>query len=367
MALNFKLIPDYVYHDAVMRCFSGRRLVKSPKGYNFRCPICGDSRSNPNDRNGWVLFRDGHWQYHCFKGRCAYSKPFIEYLQEYNPTLHQSILFHAISTDQIGRKLDKEFTEEVSKKVLTGKDCFDDGELLPITHEHPLAKKALEYVINRKIPEIYWSKWFVAVEDSDFRKYRGGKGNRYKNSIIIPFYKLGGQWDFFQSRDLTGQRSAKYLNAVDVPHEYYRRAFVDLGRTFYLTEGPIDSTFIENGMAFVGVGKLRDFLKTDEFVKNKRNAVFFTDNYNVDAAGEKMRLSIVRNGYQHFDWNKIENNELYKDINDLVMAGVVPINEYGQISQEFLKSNVIKPKLGTIEMNLLDMASKSIVNRTLLN
>ena len=59
---------DWIDSQYIVRV-SGRlqRFVKkSPTSYNFRCPLCGDSKKSKKKARGWFYFMKGHTNFRCY-------------------------------------------------------------------------------------------------------------------------------------------------------------------------------------------------------------------------------------------------------------------------------------------------------------
>lgn len=355
--LDFELIPESAYHDAVQAALGDCRLQRGFGQYNLRCPICGGSKSDLRSRNTHVYFDGGKFYYHCFQGRCIKKMPFSSFLKQHYPHIWQNLISYAlVKRRPLGEKKKE---QEIRNFFFSGLTYFDNGELIKITSGHPTAISAMSEVIRRKIPKKYWSEWFVAVKSPQYSKMLGGKGNTFGDRIIIPFYKRGGGWSYFQGRDLSGKHPAKYLNP-EKDREIYRIDFVDWNRRFYITEGPIDSCFIDNAIATGGSAGLKQLIALDKFNAHRRNAVFITDNFNVDDTGRADHMKLMRRGYTTFDWSKVENSTDYKDINDLVMSGTVPLNDDGTIMQSYIDERIIVPTALTPILDKLDKLSFNI-------
>lgn len=352
--MDFSLIPDHVYRDAIATCFSDRLLTQKSGGYNFRCPICGDSTDKETDTNAWILTDGGRYWYHCFKGKCGYSKPFISYLKEFNRSIYENVLLNAYVND--GKKSRDVFIEDKRKASRlsngTGIESFDNGELISIMEDERICHRAIDIVKARKIPESIYSKWFVAKYDKRFRKNNGGKGNVYANRIIIPFYRLGGKWNYFLARDMKEKSDRRYLKP-DTDKELFNIDWIDINTKCFVTEGEIDSCFIDNCVGIGGTSGVRKLFELFPSLRDthKRNLVFIWDN---DEAGEKMRLQTVKRGYAYFDWTTVKKREdvpdsvKIKDINDLVLYGDgVEMQRNGKISMAYIKKHIVVPKIGS--------------------
>ncbi len=82
---------DAVMHNAVREVLHVCGLTGGDHiaPYNFRCPICGDSETNPHKKRGYVMFNDGVWTYVCYN-KCG-SMNFIDYLKQYHPMTYRDV------------------------------------------------------------------------------------------------------------------------------------------------------------------------------------------------------------------------------------------------------------------------------------
>ena len=90
---------------------------------------------------------------------------------------------------------------------------------------------------------------------------------------------------------------------------------VDRTKTIYVTEGPIDSLFLPNGIAVAG----SDFKKIPEDIKD--NAILIYDNEPRNKQIIKKMEEVIDLGYRVCIWNDKRITE-YKDINDMIMSGL---------------------------------------------
>jgi hypothetical protein len=347
MSIDLNIIPDYVLADAVQQAFGNYNVVKASSGYNFICPLCGASRDNPYEKTAWILTNKDHWHYYCHAGRCNHSQSFVSYLKENNDDLYRKVILHAFDKKSTyTHKKSRAKTKNETVIYGDGRSYFDKGELLPINSGHPLSMDAIALVRKRKIPKFVWDKWFIAIEDDEFSIEKGGKGNVYKNRIIIPYYRYGGTWDYFQARDITGTNKVRYLSAKG-NKDIYGSDFLDTTRPFFLLEGVMDACFIDNSVAFGGTNGMRLLYENrPDILKAKKNAIFIWDNDIVDTAGKKMRNDVLAEGFSVLDWSRMPSHNTVKDINDVVLTGKVELTEQGLIPTKYLTSRTIKSKFG---------------------
>jgi len=343
MAIDYSEIPDSVYDQVIHELYGTQNLKERSDHYEFVCPVCGDMRF-PNKRKAWI-YKDT-WKYICFK--CPCSMPFASYLKQTEPETYSKLIYSAFGAMPTQRKRKEEVKDD--RPVLPPDSPFVDGELIPITANHPLARAGLDVCKSRKIrPEVY-EKWFVCLEGNQFlhRDANGnliinpdtGKpvGNEYKNRIIMPFYHFGGKWTQFDARAIDKNNPMRYLNLKNVRREAYNIDFIRFDQPFYVLEGTIDSTFIPNAIGIGGVQHLHEILMGNpKIAEHKENCVFIWDN---DDAGRDGRTATCHDGYKWFDWDGI----IEKDINGEVLHGCnLPLGEDGYVRQEYIDARTRQP------------------------
>ena len=366
------LIPDYIMHDAVRYALGDCRLSggNGTSPYNFRCPICGDSKKNTHIKRGYVLFNRGNWVYVCHN-ECG-SMSFLSYLKQYHDDMYKKACIHAIVGDKTTFKQDTR--TEAEKTFVSIDRIFKKNELVSILDNHPLAKLALDWVISRKIRINTYMHWFVCLEGREFLdKDENGNieyndlgfpsGNEYKNRLIIPYYRFGGKWSQFDARALDPKATIRYKNLKNVTREPYNLDWIDFTKPFFLLEGCINSTFIHNAVSFGGTKHFETFLSSNpDALKYARNGTVIWDN---DDAGYDMIPKSIEYGFNWFNWSSVKPSYEYKykpdgeiriinDINDLIMyTDLVERDENEYIKYETLIHFIEDAKGGLIKTSLL--------------
>ena len=353
MAFDFDDIPASVYDSFVKEEFGHLNLKENNTSYNFICPNpdCGDI-TKPNKRKAYV-YKDT-WLYQCCK--CGTKMPFPLYLKRNNEEAYQRLLFSAFGA--AGRNRKDTPRKDEPKKPKNPSLPFKEGELIPITANHPLAIAGRQECMKRKIREEVWGGWFVCLHDDRFlnRDAAGNyvinqstgrpTGNEYRNRIVIPFYHFGGKWEQFDARAIDPRVEPRYLNFAGVRRTAYNIDFVNFDEPFYVLEGTIDSTFIRNSIAIGGVSHMDEVLGDyPEIAKHKENCVFLWDN---DEKGREYRLASCDLGYKWFTWEGIAS----KDVNAAVLAGEFPLDEDGYVDSLVLKARVRDPQAANILFTL---------------
>ena len=270
--------------------------------YTFRCPYCGDSKKSKNKTRGYLFQKKGDFIFKCHN--CGASSTFSNFVKTLDPVLYKQYIFEKFKTRNTGKgsifeepKFD--FKKPVFKKSLD----------LPRASEIPIATKYLE---KRKIDprNFYFTKEFQKWTNT--HKQTFDTIHRDESRVIIPLHDTEKNLIGFQGRSL-GPNSVKYITVMlneDAP-KIYGLDKIDETKPIYITEGPFDSTFVENSVAMCGSD-----LDIGSFGWSNYIWVFDNEPRNREIV-ERINKTISR-GDQVIIWPK---QVVEKDINDMALAG----------------------------------------------
>ena len=229
------------------------RLLKfkrvKPNLYNFRCPICGDSKKNKNKARGYFYQVKNNTNFKCHN--CGLNISFSNFLKEIDTTTHKEYTFEKFKEGHTGKNFVVKKPEEVFKEV-ESRPKFEKKVKIDLPSAFDI-EESKDYLYSRKIDRgnFYYAKSFKGFvnsikpgffEDMEFDDSR----------IIIPLIKddvLIG----IQGRSLTSN-SLKYITVMldDDSPKIYGLEKLDETKPIYIVEGPFDSTFLDNSVAMVG-------------------------------------------------------------------------------------------------------------------
>jgi len=270
--------------------------------YNFRCPICGDSKKHKNKARGYIYSLKTDMNFKCHN--CGASSTFNNFLKTIDPTLHKQYVLEKFKERNVGRgsiipEPKFNFKKPVFKKKLD----------LPRASEIPIATKYLE---TRKInPSLFYytdqfQKW------TNTHKQTFNTIHRDESRVIIPLHDTEKNLIGFQGRSL-GPNSVKYITVMlneDAP-KIYGLDKIDERKPIYITEGPFDSTFVENSVAMCGSDlDIRSF--------GWSNYIWVFDNEPRNREIVERISKTINRGDQVVIWPSNINE---KDINDMVLCG----------------------------------------------
>ena len=270
--------------------------------YNFRCPICGDSQKHKNKARGYIYPLKADMNFKCHN--CGASSTFSNFVKTLDPVLYKQYIFEKFKTRNTGKgsifeepKFD--FKKPVFKKSLD----------LPRASEISIATKYLE---KRKIDprNFYFAKEFQKWTNT--HKQTFDTIHRDESRVIIPLHDTEKNLIGFQGRSL-GPNSVKYITVMlneDAP-KIYGLDKIDETKPIYITEGPFDSTFVENSVAMCGSD-----LDIGSFGWSSHIWVFDNEPRNREIV--KRISNTIDRGEQVIIW---PTEIVEKDINDMALAG----------------------------------------------
>ena len=289
---------DSKYIGLVSSRLGNFKRVKSDL-YNFRCPICGDSKKNKTKTRGYLYTIKADVNFRCHN--CGASMTFSNFLKEIDPVVHKQYVFERFKQGSTGRGTVVE--EPVFKfEAPTFKSSID----LPLASTVDVSRIYLE---KRKLDptKFYYAERFVEYVNS----HKQSMDVKEHPRIIIPLYyekNLVG----VQGRALNSN-SVKYITTIfyDEAPKIYGLDNIRRDAPVFVTEGPFDSTFLFNSIAMCGAD-------SDVRKWGVSTPVWVYDNEPRSKEITERISSAITRGDSVVIWpTGIEE----KDINDMILAG----------------------------------------------
>ena len=281
--------------------------------YNFRCPFCGDSKKNRFKARGNVFPSDsGGLFYKCFN--CGIPLSFSEFLKRFDDELYKE--YRLESMKDSNNHFTKNDFNKVHKNSIVFQELKDLRRISQLTSDNPVKK----YVTDRKIPSKYHYKLYYAKRFMEWintllpNKFNENQLRRDEPRLVIPFFDYDGNIFAVTGRSFK-ENSIKYMTIKfnDKESKIFGLDELDRSKKVYVVEGPIDSYFIDNSLAFAGIdGNIKKTLKSIDYV-------IILDNQPRNDSVVKKLEKLINDKEKVFIWPK--GLEEYKDINDLVMVG----------------------------------------------
>jgi hypothetical protein len=222
---------------------------------------------------------------------------------------------------------------------------MEDSEQLSFFENEYALKKGLEVLNSRRLLDAVNrpKKFYFTLNDFI-----------HQNRIIIPFYDENNKIIFYQSRKvLDSDQKAKYLSKKNSERSIFNinNVIEDIPHLF-ITEGPLDSTFIKNGIALAGISELGDSTFTDKQNNQMQifplhEHIFVLDNQWNDTTSKKKTKCLLDSGKKVFIWPK--EYQKFKDINDVCVS--YKMNEF---PYKFILKNSYTGITGQIKMSAIN-------------
>ena len=287
--------------------------------FNFRCPHCGDSQKSKTKARAYLYRVKNDMFFKCHN--CGQGQNLANFIKFVDPKLYEQYLLERYKKSAPATPKPK-FDFKPTK--FTNQTPIDDlKSIKDLPEDHP----ARLYCVNRKIPEKYFDKLFLS--DKFMTLVNEVKPNTYKITkdhprLIIPFYDTTGKVFAFQGRAF-GKEQPKYLTIKldENKQKVYGLDKVNFQKPIYITEGPIDSLFIDNCLAAGGA---------DLFLKNKipnENITYIFDNEPRNKEIVKRMYKVIEQDFNVVIWpDEIQ----LKDVNDMIMSGLTKLELQNIIS-----------------------------------
>lgn len=291
----------------------GRYKVKTHNPYtaNFRCPICGDSHKNKYKARGYLFSKKGGLFYKCHN--CGYSSSLGNLIKEIDATLYKQYTLERYQEGNVRQSHANVESIMTFKAPTFKKKTILDCVLVPVYNT-----KAEEYLRARKVPESKWKDLYYIDNIEKIEqlsdKYKGRIiGNEER--LVLPFFDKDGELVGVTCRAL-GDERLRYVTVrinEDTPM-IFGLDKVNSTRDIYVTEGPLDSLFLDNAVA---VGNT-DLKQVSNILPFKR-LVFIFDNQPRNKELVKIMNKAIESGARMVIWPE---NISEKDINDMILKGV---------------------------------------------
>lgn len=280
-------------------------IKKTESGYNFSCPICGDSKKNQSKRRCWALTRKDPNDLLIFCHNCGWSSKIKLFLEKVNKYLYN---------EYVAKEKEDNLTKAkqgCSPKKQTALNNFININI-PIKYKFRLNQKYFKPAKNYKEAIEFCTKRKI-LDRMDSLFYCVHPNSPASGMIIFPCYMedgetlyafLGRHTKFKKFHIFSHNESFKIFNIFNVK----------LDEDVYVFESIIDSYLIENSVAVLGADVSVNVLE------RIKKPVFVFDN---DSTGRKKILKYYKLDKEGKKYNFFipPDNFHYKDFNEAYCAG----------------------------------------------
>lgn len=310
-----KLFTQRIYADTV-----GHRLdlfkiqSYSPYRANFRCPICGDSQKNKYRKRAYFLEKNQALVFHCHN-ECG-SMSFERFMKDYYGDIYTTYKFDLFrnmreSNTEVEHKQINTYTPVVHNKT-------NDIDLQRARDN----KISLEYLKSRMIPDkfiddiYYTDKFHEYINEVIPDKFPSEIADKSESRIVMPMRGYDNNIFGVISRSLEPSSNSRYLTIKfdEESPKIFGLNRINRDKMIYVTEGPIDSFFIDNCVALAGTDG-----NPDNIFSSKKDYVMVLDNQPRSESIIKKYQMYINRGCSMFIWPKWIKE---KDINDCILNDI---------------------------------------------
>lgn len=294
-----------------------RFIHKSEYLWNFRCPICGDSKKNAIKARGYIYRRKNDLAYSC--KNCHLELPFGKFLKTVDAALYSE---YQLEKYQEGHRASATSNKADMLEAFREVPKFPEKAIdLPTIASLPESHPAKVYLKGRQLPKqwldyLFYAHDFKAFALEYFSRSSNVNGLREKeHRIVIPFYDEKNILQGVQGRALDNS-GIRYitLKASDDAKKIFGLDKVDFQKTINVVEGPLDSMFLFNCIATMDSN-----LSTVIRIVGDYDYRFIFDNQPRNKEIVKQMNRVIENGHKIVIWpNHIQG----KDINEMVQEGI---------------------------------------------
>jgi hypothetical protein len=300
--------------------------------YQGSCPICREGSSWLKKRRFYYLPKSNR----VFCHNCGYNKSTLSWIIDVSGCSINQILSE-LNDSSREINLEDEIKKEYKPETLP-KDCinlFDDNQL-NYYRNNKIVQKVLSFM-DKRILKTSINKpnaYYLSLTDKV-----------HKNRLIIPFYNDNDKIEYYQSRTILEADELykpRYLSKIGCEKTIFNINKIDTNNdVIFIFEGPINASFVKNGIAIGGIQENSYMLFTnkqkeqiDKFPFHKR--VWVLDSQWKDKAAFNKTKKLLELQQYVFMWPK-ELGKTHKDFNDITMD----LNS-NEITKDFILKYTVK-------------------------
>jgi hypothetical protein len=305
---------------------------------NFACPYCGDSAHDSKKKRG-NLYPDKGF-YKCYNDGCGVKVDLPKFISKFSlkyslgvPDLKSSDVKWVAATTKKkrGSLIELLINKNATDHLLRIDYLAERFSLIPCEEAEPTSKVG-QFIKNRELFNLHAfneCSYFDIADDKIYLfnlDHRSGKvlgfAVRRLENEFGPKYLIKNYSELKKS-GLIKNIEDDLLSDIDTVNNYFNVLNVNFSKPIIVTEGQIDSMFLDNSIATTGISKSK--LLLDNLLSRSNTLILFDS----DSAGKSQSVSLIKDGYRVFLWNRVfkdlcvkygvtsQKAKSIKDINDL--------------------------------------------------
>lgn len=281
---------------------------KSSRLWNFRCPICKDSKKNQHKARGYIYFKTNHFLFSCHN--CGVTLNLFSFIKQVDEILYRQYVFESFTNKKITELKPKEKKDNAYFSNL--EINLDSLQVLPSEHW------CLQYVKHRQIPERFWDELYYTNNFQEFYQLLMPNEDASRipedERLVFPLYDEDHNLQGITGRALKDHKVRYVAKKIfDQNIKLYGLHRLDKTKKVYVFEGPIDSLFVENSVATCD----SDLLRTAKYIPKENLVLVFDNEYH----NKELMKTIHKAKENNFDICIWPKGTSYKDVNEMIMHG----------------------------------------------
>ena len=316
---KFYQYAGYPKYNRLSKCYSGG------------CPTCREGASWGKKRRLYYVTKKNL----IFCHNCGLSDRPAKWIQKvanltYGEVLKENSQFQSRVIDITETPIQEAPAKQIQPDLPTDPINLFDKNQCEFYKDNPVVKEALALIKHRKLDTAVNKPAALYLTLTD---------RIHKDRLVIPFYDTTGKIVHYQTRTIIeNKKYPKYLSKLNSEKSLFGiNQTLEKISYLFVTEGPIDAFFIENGIAVAGIneGKGSFFTHKQQEQLNAfplHEIIWVLDNQRIDSASKKKTITLAKAGQKVFIWP--EKLKMYKDLNEMAIG--LKVNK---ISTKFILDN----------------------------
>lgn len=330
--------------------FRLRNFKQKSKGlFNFSCPFCGDSVKNTLRARAYAYVKGDKLCFKCHN--CGVSHPSIFSLLEFvDPVTYKEYVFENFKGSNKSPDIKKSNVPIFKFGQFKDREFDSTIRCAFLKKDHP----CIEYLMDRKIPQQFFSKLMYTKNFRDFieevyPKCLEDKKIYDDERLIIPVYNNYNKLIAVIGRSIEDAPDHKRYIFVGMDESSKKIVFgldrLNFDKEIRVVEGAFDSLFVENCIAATSSALHSAALMLHEDYKiPKDKFILIFDNENRNKEIIKLIKKSIGLGFNVVIWPETIK---YKDINDMIKKGNMTQNDI----EDIIKNNTYSGLQANIKLS----------------
>ena len=306
--------------------------------FNFRCPLCGDSKKSSSKKRGWLIpNKKDNKKLYFYCHNCNAAMPFNAFLKEMNLSLWKAYKNECMAEDMESYKNSNFSTQTISTSEEKLKEIRSEIRFKNISNIQDFSI-AIDYMEKRNIhiKQLSDPRFKNIMFTENYKKWINENyiENKYPiisnpdPRIVFPIFNKDGRFIGSQGRSLDSINiNMRYLTNKFIPDEelLYGIDSVDPNKTIFVVEGIFDALSIKNSMAMLTSWTDPGFIRR-QFPNSKIIFIFDNEKRNIQIRKNYERLANMED-FGMMIWGR----EKCKDLNEMSIKNNLTQNQLTKI------------------------------------